>query len=102
VPAEPARKPIWTVSPPRRGVSGEWHGVQGQRHRLGLGPGNEDVDPETVERPVIPAGRPGHPNEVAAMIAFLAGPESRYTTGSSFVIDGGLTLVAADANAESS
>ena len=51
---------------------------------------------------MIPAGRPGHPNEVAAMIAFLAGPESRYTTGSSFVIDGGLTLVAADANAESS
>jgi len=64
--------------------------------------GNEDVDPQTVERPVIPAGRPGHANEIAAMIAFLAGPESRYTTGSSFVIDGGLTLVAAAANASSS
>ncbi len=35
------------------------------------------------------------------MIAFLARPESRYATGSSFVVDGGLTLVAADANANS-
>ncbi len=63
--------------------------------------GNEDVDPKAVQRPVIPAGRPGDAREIAAMIAFLARPESRYTTGSSFVIDGGLTLVAADANANS-
>jgi NAD(P)-dependent dehydrogenase (short-subunit alcohol dehydrogenase family) len=32
---------------------------------------------------------------MAAVIAFLAGPESTYVTGSSFVADGGLTLMAA-------
>ena len=61
--------------------------------------GNEDVDPHDVERPAIPAGRAGDANEVASLIAFLARPDSAYTTGASFVIDGGLTLVAADANA---
>ena len=60
--------------------------------------GNEDVDPKSVDRPAIPAGRPGHADEIAATIAFLARPESRYTTGASIVVDGGLTLIAADAN----
>jgi NAD(P)-dependent dehydrogenase (short-subunit alcohol dehydrogenase family) len=57
--------------------------------------GNEDTDPETVERPGIPLRRPGHAREMAAVISFLAGPESTYVTGSSFVADGGLTLMAA-------
>jgi NAD(P)-dependent dehydrogenase (short-subunit alcohol dehydrogenase family) len=57
--------------------------------------GNEDADPETVERPGIPLRRPGHAREMAAVISFLAGPESTYVTGSSFVADGGLTLMAA-------
>ena len=52
-------------------------------------------DPETVERPGIPLRRPGHAREMAAVISFLAGPESTYVTGSSFVADGGLTLMAA-------
>src|SRR4051794_14251631 len=34
--------------------------------------GKEDVDPTTVERPGIPAGRPGSAHEIAAAIAFLA------------------------------
>ena len=33
--------------------------------------------------------REGEANEVAALIAFLLGDESRYITGSSYVIDGG-------------
>ena len=57
--------------------------------------GNEDTDPETEERPGIPLRRPGHAREMAAVISFLAGPESTYVTGSSFVADGGLTLMAA-------
>lgn len=61
--------------------------------------GNEDVDPGSVERPALPAGRPGDAREIAATIAFLARPESRYTTGTSIVIDGGLRLIAADVNA---
>jgi NAD(P)-dependent dehydrogenase (short-subunit alcohol dehydrogenase family) len=60
--------------------------------------GNEDVDPHTVERPGIPAGRPGSAHEIAAAIAFLASEEAGYVTGESFVIDGGMLLMAAMAN----
>ena len=62
--------------------------------------GNEDVDPHTVPRPGIPAGRPGHADEIAAAITYLASPEAAYTTGHSMVVDGGLLLMAAQANAE--
>jgi NAD(P)-dependent dehydrogenase (short-subunit alcohol dehydrogenase family) len=57
--------------------------------------GNEDVDPRTVERPSIPARRPGDANEIAAFVAFLAGPGAEYCTGESIVVDGGLSLMAA-------
>jgi len=52
--------------------------------------GNEDVDPHTVDRPGIPAGRPGDAREVAAVIAFLASPAAAYVTGTSVVVDGGM------------
>jgi NAD(P)-dependent dehydrogenase (short-subunit alcohol dehydrogenase family) len=60
--------------------------------------GNEDVDPSTVERPGIPAGRPGDAREIAAAIAFLASDEATYVTGESLVVDGGMLLMAAMAN----
>ena len=62
--------------------------------------GQEDEDPHGTERPGIPAGRPGDAREVAALIAWLASPEASYTTGSSYVVDGGLLLMAAVANQE--
>jgi NAD(P)-dependent dehydrogenase (short-subunit alcohol dehydrogenase family) len=57
--------------------------------------GNEDVDPRTVDRPAIPAGRPGDANEIAAVVAFVASGEASYLTGASIVVDGGLSLMAA-------
>ncbi len=60
--------------------------------------GQHDVDPATQERPGIPLGRPGAASEIAAAISFLAGPDASYVTGTSFVVDGGLLLMAAVAN----
>ena len=60
--------------------------------------GQHDVDPHAEERPRIPLGRPGHAREIAAAIVHLASPEASYTTGASSVIDGGLLLMAAQAN----
>jgi NAD(P)-dependent dehydrogenase (short-subunit alcohol dehydrogenase family) len=40
----------------------------------------------------IPLGRLGQPEEVADMVAYLAGDKSAYITGSEFVIDGGYKL----------
>lgn len=47
------------------------------------------------DRPGNPVGRPGHVNEVASVIAFLASPQSSYLTATSVVVDGGLTAMAA-------
>ncbi|RSS78523.1 SDR family oxidoreductase [Streptomyces sp. WAC06614] len=52
--------------------------------------GQEDVDVTTVSRPGIPLGRPGDAREVAAVVAFLAGPGSGYVTGASWAVDGGM------------
>jgi NAD(P)-dependent dehydrogenase (short-subunit alcohol dehydrogenase family) len=60
--------------------------------------GQHDVDPATQERPGIPLGRPGVASEIAAAISFLAGPDASYVTGTSFVVDGGLLLMAAVTN----
>jgi NAD(P)-dependent dehydrogenase (short-subunit alcohol dehydrogenase family) len=62
--------------------------------------GNEDADPATIERPGIPLGRPGHAEEIAAAIVWLASEKAGYATGASIVIDGGLLLMAAKANAD--
>ena len=64
--------------------------------------GNEDVDPGTVDGPLIPLGRPGPAGEIAATVAFLVSPGARYATGASFIVDGGLTMMGAQANADES
>jgi len=58
--------------------------------------GAEDADPVTIERPNLPLGRPGHAREIAAWVVFLASERSSYATGASFVVDGGLMLMAAE------
>ncbi|HEV2785624.1 MAG TPA: SDR family oxidoreductase [Solirubrobacteraceae bacterium] len=60
--------------------------------------GAEDADPRDEQRPGVPAGRVGDAREVAHLIAYLASPEASYTTGASYVVDGGMLLMAAQAN----
>jgi len=46
-------------------------------------------DPEMVKR-MVPVQRAGKPDEVAALAAFLAGPDAAYITGQVISINGGL------------
>jgi NAD(P)-dependent dehydrogenase (short-subunit alcohol dehydrogenase family) len=38
-----------------------------------------------------PAGRVGRPDDIAALVAWLVGPESGFVTGAEFLSDGGMT-----------
>ncbi len=68
---------------------------------VNVGPGaivtpiNQDlVDDAAKRRQVeeeIPLGRMGDPAEIAAAIAWLAGPEAGYITGTTVFVDGGMT-----------
>ena len=45
---------------------------------------------EGKDRPGIPVARPGDAREIAAVVAFLCGPEAGYVNGASWVVDGGM------------
>jgi meso-butanediol dehydrogenase/(S,S)-butanediol dehydrogenase/diacetyl reductase len=40
----------------------------------------------------IPLGRPERPEDVASVVAFLAGPDSDYMTGQAINVDGGIVM----------
>lgn len=57
-------------------------------------PINQDLldNPEQSAKVIknIPLGRFGEPEDVSGIVAFLASPEAKYITGSTFYVDGGL------------
>jgi NAD(P)-dependent dehydrogenase (short-subunit alcohol dehydrogenase family) len=55
--------------------------------------GMEDEDPAQHAKPQFPIPGPRDAREIASCIAWLCSPEARWTTGASFVVDGGFLLV---------
>ena len=57
---------------------------------LGLG-GNEPDAAKARFEQIIPAGRYGEPEEVAAMIHFLASTDCNFVNGQAIAVDGGFS-----------
>ena len=53
----------------------------------------EDEDPRGTTRETYPLGRPGDAREIASCIGWLCSEGAAWTTGASFVVDGGFMLV---------
>ncbi|MGV0871508.1 3-oxoacyl-ACP reductase family protein [Mycolicibacterium sp. XJ879] len=62
------------------------------------GPIDTDANPDNGSdfsegaKKLMPLGRYGHVSDVAAIVSFLAGPESGYVTGANWNVDGGFTV----------
>jgi len=59
------------------------------------GPIDTDLNPASGEwaagqKAAVPLDRYGHTDEVAALVAFVAGPESSYINGANLTVDGGI------------
>ena len=59
------------------------------------GPIDTELNPATAEwavpqKAVTALNRYGHVDDIAAMVAFVAGPEASYVTGANLTVDGGM------------
>ena len=52
-----------------------------------------DDDARPGSMPNIPLARPGKTEEIASLVAWLCSEYATYTTGQSFIVDGGFMLV---------
>ena len=52
---------------------------------------NDNSDEVKAFAKTIPLQRIAKPEDVSQMVAFLASDEANYSTGSEFIVDGGLT-----------
>jgi NAD(P)-dependent dehydrogenase (short-subunit alcohol dehydrogenase family) len=82
----------------RNAVLPEWTGAGITVNAVAPGATETAMVAEIREDPVIgqffdqfpiPVGRPGDPDEIAAVIAFLLGPDARFFCGSIIYVDGG-------------
>ena len=58
-------------------------------------PGGEKMTVQEVDDAVSkmsPMGRPGFPDDIAGVVAMLAGPESQWLTGQTFQVGGGACM----------
>ncbi|MBP8536531.1 oxidoreductase [Streptomyces sp. MK37H] len=53
----------------------------------------DEVKQQIVDQLKVPMGRPGEPEDVAEMIAFLASDRGKWLTGAEFRVDGGIIPV---------
>lgn len=57
----------------------------------GFAPGQAEAAKKELEK-TIPLGRYAEPEEIASLVLFLASDDSRFITGTTQVIDGGLSV----------
>jgi NAD(P)-dependent dehydrogenase (short-subunit alcohol dehydrogenase family) len=55
--------------------------------------GMSETEVQAMVDATVPAGRQGTPEEIAAVVAFLASDDASYVVGHALVVDGGLTAV---------
>ncbi|MEV4324186.1 oxidoreductase [Microbispora rosea] len=69
-------------------TEGSTEHLQSIADRQGIG--LDEVKQQIVDHLNVPMGRPGEPEDVAEMIAFLASPRAKWLTGAEFRVDGGI------------